>query len=129
MKFLKYKLFLLVALFPLFALAAADPMESLNAAAGGTGLITRKPADVIATVINALLGLLGTIFTVLIILGGFKWMTSQGNREKVQEARDLIKNATIGLAVVLLSYVIARFVIQAITDSSGANPPEEVIIT
>ncbi|RJQ33790.1 hypothetical protein C4566_03000 [Candidatus Parcubacteria bacterium] len=127
MKLLKYKLFLLLALFPLMA-SALDPMGSLDTAANQTGLITRRPADVIATVINALLGLLGTVFTVLIILGGFRWMTSQGNKDKVQEARELIKNATIGLGVVLLSYVIVRFVMQALMDSTGATP-QPVIIT
>ena len=118
MKYIKYKIILLIALFPLTTLA----IQELDTAAGGTGLITRKPAAIIGTIVNTLLGFLGTIFTILIILGGFKWMTSGGNEQKVQEARELLKNAVIGLLAVGLSYGAVRLVLMALKDSGSGGP-------
>lgn len=75
--------------------------------------------------INAALSLLGVIFIIMIILAGFKWMTASGDPKKVEEARDNIKNAVIGLAVVLAAYAITYFVFQALGvegfGSGGVN--------
>lgn len=122
MKFIKYKIILFIALFPLSGLALQD----LDKAAGigtnvNTGLINKEPSSIVGTIINALLGLLGTIFTILIILGGFRWMTSGGNQQKVQEARELLKNAIIGLLAVAISYGAVRLVLMAIKNSSGTG--------
>lgn len=118
--------YFLFLLWPLNLRAASDVLNNLETAAGGTGLITnRGPAGIIALVINSLLGLLGTAFVVFIILGGFKWMTSRGNKDAIDEARKTIVNATIGLTIVLASYIIVRFVIEAIAGAAlndgGAN--------
>ena len=75
--------------------------------------------DTVNNVINTLLGLLGLLATIIILLGGFKWMTSQGNSEKVDEAKNLIKNGIIGLVVIFSAYAIASFVIgQMFTATS-----------
>src|SRR3989339_844915 len=82
--------------------------------------------------IDAALSLLGVIFIIMIILAGFKWMTASGDPKKVEEARDNIKNAVIGLAVVLAAYAITYFVFQALGvegfnsnggANGGGNPP------
>ena len=39
----------------------------------------------VAQIINIFLGVLGIIAVIIIILGGFKWMTAQGNEEKTDE--------------------------------------------
>ena len=57
---------------------------------------------------------LGLISVVLILTGGFKWMTSMGNKDKIDEAKKLIKNSIIGLAVILFSYAITNFVITGL---------------
>ncbi len=69
--------------------------------------------------INAALSLLGVIFIILIILAGFKWMTSSGDAKKVEEARENIKNAVIGLVVVLAAYAITKFVFDALICSGS----------
>ena len=126
MKSILYNIFLFSILFPVSVLATT-PLEGLNQAGQGTGLITNKePSAMVALVINALLGLLGTAFVVFIILGGFKWMTSRGNSERVEEAKKTIISATIGLAIVVSSYIIVRFVILALLGATdGGGPPAE----
>lgn len=112
---------MLVSLWPLFGKAGV--LDSLETAAQGTGLGGRDLTSVIALIINALLGLLGTAFVVLILIGGFKWMTSQGNSQKIEDAKKTITSAAIGLAIVLASYALARFVILALSgiDEGGGS--------
>ena len=78
-------------------------LEDVDTALGEQDLKTS-----INAVINVVLGFLGILATVIILLGGFKWMTAQGSAEKVKEAKDMIKNAILGVAVVTLSYSIVH---------------------
>jgi fibronectin type 3 domain-containing protein len=88
-----------------------------------TNLGTRELTDTVALLINVFLGLLGTIAVVLIIYGGWMWMTSQGNAEKVQKAKLILTSAIIGLVIILASYAIARFVLNNIYDATGGGGP------
>jgi len=82
----------------------------------------KDPTVVVSSIINVVLSLLGTIAVVIILLGGFKWMTSQGNADKVTEAKDLIKNGIIGLVIIFFAYSIAKFVINNLSDvNTGAG--------
>lgn len=95
-----------------------DPTaESLRAQ---TGLGDTDPREVAAGVINAILGFLGIIAVVIILLGGFKWMTAGGNEDKVAEARKLIVAGVIGLIIILAAFAIARFVITNLMTATGA---------
>lgn len=67
-------------------------------------------AAVIAMVIKGFLGLLGIIFIILLIIAGQKWMTAGGEEEKVNEAKDTIRRAIIGLIIVAAAYAITYFV-------------------
>ncbi len=77
-----------------------------------TGLGDEDIRDTISRIINVALGLLGIVAVVIILAGGFKWMTAGGNEEKVTEARKLIFSGIIGLAIILSAYAIARFVLE-----------------
>lgn len=72
----------------------------------------------IARIINVALGLLGIVAVVIILLGGFTWMTAAGNEEKVDKARKLIVAGIIGLAIILSAYAIARFVINSLVTAT-----------
>lgn len=79
-----------------------------------TGLGSNDPREVAAGVINIILSFLGIIAVVIILLGGFKWMTAAGNEEKVEEAQKLIKAGIIGLIIILAAWGIASFVISSL---------------
>lgn len=64
----------------------------------------------ILDVINFAITIMGSIAIILFIIAGFMFMLGQGNQQKIDEAKDVIKYAAIGLVVALLSYIIAIFV-------------------
>lgn len=77
--------------------------------------------SVIAMVIGAFLGLLAIIFIILILIAGHKWMTAGGNEEKVKEAKDQLRRAIIGLAIIIMAYAITNFVFEAVGDATGSG--------
>jgi len=85
------------------------------------GLGDTDPREMAASVINVALGFLGIVAVVIILIGGFKWMTAGGNEEKVSEARKLILAGVVGLVIILASWAIARFVMQALYTATGAE--------
>lgn len=84
-----------------------------------TGLTSRDIRSTVASIINVALGLLGIIAVVIILIGGFKWMTAGGNEEKVTEAKKLIAAGVIGLAIILCAYAIATFVINSLVNATS----------
>lgn len=69
---------------------------------------------VVGKIIKYLLTFLGAAFIILIIYAGGLWMFSVGEPKRVTKAKDIIKNAVIGLTVIILSYVIVSFVLTII---------------
>ena len=63
----------------------------------------------IGRVISAVLGVVGSLSLVMFIYGGFTWMMSSGNKEKVEKGKNILVWATIGLVIIFSSYAIIRF--------------------
>lgn len=80
----------------------------------------RDPRFIIADIIYVVLGLLGTIFIVILIYAGIKYMTSLGNEEQISSAKGQIVSAVIGLAIILSAYGITFFVTKAILNATGS---------
>jgi len=89
--------------------------EGAGVISDATGLGERDPRDIAAQVINIILGFLGIVAVVIILLGGFKWMTAGGNEDKVGEAKKLIMAGIIGLIIILASFAIASFVLTQLS--------------
>ncbi len=83
-----------------------------------TGLGQADLKTAIAQLINVALGFLGVIAVVIILMGGFKWMTAGGVDKNVEEAKRLIIAGIIGLAIILAAYAIASFVISSILTAT-----------
>src|SRR3989338_1947212 len=82
------------------------------------GLGNRDPREIAASVIRVILGFLGIIAVIIILLGGFKWMTAGGNEDKVGEAKKLIGAGVVGLVIILAAYAIATYVISTISEAT-----------
>ena len=75
--------------------------------------------NITQTIINAVLSFLGVIFTIIIIYAGFKWMMAEGNTESVTQAKSLLKNAVIGLIIVLAAYAISIAIFSFFINSNS----------
>ena len=73
----------------------------------------------IGKIVGVVLSFLGIIFFVLIIYGGFMWMTARGNEEQVTKAKKVVINAAIGLAVILAAYAITAFINTQLQTAAG----------
>mgnify|MGYP001563866247 CR=1 FL=1 len=81
------------------------------------GLGTRSLQETIASIIRVVLSLLGIVALVIVLMGGFKWMTAGGSDEKVKDAKKTIFQGIIGLAIVLSAFAISKFVIESLTTA------------
>jgi len=86
--------------------------------ASDAGLGSTDLVSTIASIIQVALGFLGIVAVVIILLGGFKWMTSGGSEDKVKGAKKLIFSGIIGLVIVLSSFAIAQFVVGSISTAT-----------
>jgi len=82
--------------------------------AAGIGDADTDIRETIALIIRYLLGFLGIVFTVLIIYGGFLWMTAAGNDQQIDKARKILTQAAIGLLIVILAYALSTWVFRVI---------------
>lgn len=71
--------------------------------------ITDVPGT-IGKIIGVGLSFVGVLFLILLIYGGFIWMTARGNQQDISKAMDLIQAAVIGLIIVLAAYAITAYV-------------------
>ena len=77
--------------------------------------------SVIASAIRTFLTLLGIIFLILMLYGGFLWMTAGGEEEQVKKALSIIRNAIIGLVIIVAAYAITEFVFGAFGKGSSTG--------
>jgi hypothetical protein len=76
---------------------------------------TNSINDTIATVINILSVIVGIVAVIMIIYAGFRYITSAGNEQNIATAKRTLIYAIIGLIIVALAQVIARFVLRSVT--------------
>jgi hypothetical protein len=93
----------------------------INEVGNAISLSSTDPRIIIARIINIVLLFLGVIAVGLIIYAGFIWMTSAGNDEKIEEAKKILKNAIIGLVIILSSWGIATFILNRLLQATGSN--------
>ncbi len=98
--------------------AAARLETGLNSTASEAGFSTSPGSgdlvNVIGQLIRSAIGLTGVIFLVLTVYAGFLWMTAQGDSDKIEQARNIIKNCVIGIIIVAASYSITNFIFSSI---------------
>jgi uncharacterized membrane protein YwzB len=89
----------------------------------GTTIYGEEPTTdlraVLGNVINIALGFLGVALLIIIIYGGFLYMTSGGEEAKIKKGKNWNKNGIIGLVIILLAYAITNFVIQQIDTATN----------
>lgn len=93
------------------------PSQQLINPLGGTNEnptgVTKVPV-LIANIIKTILGVIGAVALFMFFWGGFGWLTSGGNPDKIKAGRDTLVWATIGLLVIFTSYTLVDVVFQAL---------------
>ena len=100
---------------------AQEIVDNLGDAGEASGLGQADLRLVIARLIRTSLTVIGILTVILVIYAGFLWMTAAGNPEKVDKAKRILLNAGIGLVIIFSSIAITTFVINAITNATGAQ--------
>lgn len=65
----------------------------------------------VQNIFNVVLALAGALAVVFIVFGGIKYMLSQGDQNRVKQAKDTILYAAIGIVIVIVSFMLVNFVI------------------
>lgn len=94
---------------------AEQNLKNFGLLAYGTGAQS-DPQIIVAKIINAGLGLLGTLLVIYMVYGGVYWMTANGETQKVDKAKAIIRQAIIGLIITLSAYGISAFVTRVVLD-------------
>jgi ABC-type Fe3+ transport system permease subunit len=107
----------IVASSPVLAAPIDDACGGLNLANPSLGACDKATADsgfksVIKTIINVLTIAVGAVSVVMIIIGGFRYVVSNGDSNAVSGAKNTILYAVVGLVVALSAQLIVAFVIN-----------------
>jgi hypothetical protein len=74
--------------------------------------ITEKVNNFLKHLINIFSAIIGVVAVIMIIFGGFRYITSGGNDSSVTSAKNTIMYAIIGLVIVALAQLLVRFVLR-----------------
>ncbi len=91
--------------------SAKDCVSTGVDSAGGSGAPTNIDG-LIKTIVNLLLFVLGAVSVIMIIIGGFKYTTSQGDSSSLSSAKNTILYSVVGLVIAIAAYGIVNFVID-----------------
>ncbi|MDA1038117.1 MAG: Ig-like domain-containing protein, partial [bacterium] len=109
----------LVLLFVFLPYSVLAQTTDLTQVGVGGDLPTDDIRIIIARIVRAVIAFLGIVFFSLVVYGGILYMTARGDSTKTKKATDVIRDAVIGLAIVLSSYAIATFVLNALLRAAG----------
>ena len=86
------------------------------------GLGSGDPRIIAVSIIRVALTFVGIIAVVIIMYGGFLWMTSEGDPAKLDKAKSVLKNAIIGLIIMMLSWAIVTFILIKLNQGVFGPP-------
>jgi hypothetical protein len=92
----------------------ADPCERVSELPGCEGPGAFERGGIANRVANVLIFLTGAVAVVMIIIGGLKYVISQGDPGSTRSAKDTILYAIIGVVVAILAYAAVNFVVARI---------------
>ncbi|MEK9157502.1 MAG: Ig-like domain-containing protein [Patescibacteria group bacterium] len=105
---------------PVFAYAQIDN-GAADTVASNAGFSSMSVYEILGTLINVFLGLLGVVFLLLVLYAGFLWMTAGGDDKQVDKAKKILINATVGLVITLSAFAITTFIVNWISDATGVG--------
>lgn len=100
--------------------AAAEGNKSTSCDKGGTGGDPSAGlAPLAEQVVNFFTIIVGAIAIIMVIFGGFRYITSGGDSGKVGSAKNTLIYAVVGLIIVALAQILVHFVINTASEAGG----------
>lgn len=76
----------------------------------------------VGRVINIVFAISGTVFLAMVIYAGVRWMTAGGDSDQVKKSQKRITRASVGLLILLMSWIVTSFVLRGVLiGSESAN--------
>jgi len=82
----------------------------LNKTVQPTGISTQDVSTRSGSIIQGALRLVGIAFLILMVYGGFIWMTARGEESQIDKAKETIVAAVIGMMIVVGAYALTNFI-------------------
>jgi hypothetical protein len=82
---------------------------------------TSSVQNLLTTAVNIFSIVVGIIAVIMIVVGGFKYITSGGESSKVSGAQSTILYALVGLVIVVLAQVIVHFVLNRANSAASGS--------
>lgn len=79
-----------------------------------TDLFGGDEGGIFTTITNILLFIIGAIAVIMLVIGGIRYTTSNGDSNQVTAAKNTIMYAIIGIIVAILAYAVVNFVIGSL---------------
>lgn len=76
--------------------------------------------ELVGSIIQAAMGILGSVALLVFVYGGFEWITAAGNSDKVESGKSAMTWAVIGICIIFSSYAIIKLVFSTLT-TAGAD--------
>jgi hypothetical protein len=89
----------------------SDVSVSPTGKVSGSGFYTGSLESVFRVIASTLIFFAGAIAVIMIIVGGLKYITSNGDPKAVEGAKNTILYSVIGLIVAILAYTVVNFVL------------------
>jgi hypothetical protein len=100
--------------------AGSDPLTSgaSCAQANGTKDNLFAQGGIFQVVSNTLIFLVGAVAVIFLIIGGLRYVISQGDSKNIEAAKNTILYAIVGIVVAVISFALVQFVINALNKAS-----------
>lgn len=96
------------------ASAGSQVTSGIGAACSANACSSSTLQVLFGEVSTLLVYLVGAVAVIFIIIGGLRYVTSNGNEKSVEAAKNTLLYAVIGLVVAIASYAIVQFVLTNI---------------
>lgn len=94
-----------------YAAPVGEAQKGVNQV-GGSG--QNNLPDLIQNVINILLFVIGAVAVIMIIVGGIRYVVSNGDQASITGAKNTILYAVVGLVVAIMAYAIVNFILNSL---------------
>ncbi len=107
---------------PTLKSSACDGLNSVDSTQGCGSASNTAITNIIAAILRILSFIVGVAAVVMVLVSGFKYVTSGGDASKIASAKTTLVYAIVGLVVVALAQAIVFFVVNSATGACTSNP-------